>query len=360
MTSDSRGSASAGSVRTRLEARIRESWTGRAGRGLLAAAGAYGFAHDLRDFLYETGIARGRCAPIPVFAVGGLTAGGSGKTPVAAAVAGWLADAGWRAALVTAGQGDEMRALELLALRVRVEGGRDRLAAVRRAARAGAEVAVLDSGLQHRALTRALDIVCVDPRSWSLPGRRRLPAGPFRERSGALARADAVVVVARGEVDAAALVEVGGPVRRFAPAAALAVCRLEPTALRAANALAASALPGPRSVAAAGVMWPEDLFRAVRALGVDPGAEIAFPDHEPFGPDRLERLVATAREGGVVCTLKDAVKLGPLLEGRLPVWYVEERPRWERGGEVLRRGVLDLAERATGRSAPAERAGPGE
>ncbi|MFO7588266.1 MAG: tetraacyldisaccharide 4'-kinase [Gemmatimonadota bacterium] len=338
-------------ARAWLEARIRATWSGRPAQGLLLASSAFALAHDLRDFLFEAGIAKSRQPPIPVLSVGGLTAGGSGKTPIAAEVSRWLDEAGWRASLVTAGLADEMRALALLAPHAMVEGGSDRLAAVRRAARSGAEIAVLDSGFQHRALRRVLDLVCVDLRGWNLPGRRRLPAGPFRERSGALARADAVVVVVRGDPDRAVAAGVEDSVRRFAVGGPVAVCRLMPVGFQPGNALAGSAPPGPLSVAAAGVMWPDDLFAAVRALGLTPSVELAFRDHEPFAPDRLARLLDAAREGGVVCSLKDAVKLGPLLADRVPVWYVEERPRWQLGGEVLRRGVLRIAQTVTGRPA---------
>jgi tetraacyldisaccharide 4'-kinase len=347
MSARSRGSSAAAPARVAV--RLRARWRDRPGAGLRAAAALYGLGHDLRDFLYDAGVLPARRAPVPVISVGGLTAGGSGKTPIAAEVARWLREAAWRPALVTAGLADEMDVLDLLAPGVPVEGGRDRQAATRRAAGGGADVAVLDSGFQHRGLARALDLVCVDRTSWSLPGRHRLPAGPFRERAGALERADAVVLVERGKPGTTAALEVRASVRRRAPGGRLAICRLQPVGFRAANERATSRPPGPRSVVAAGVMWPEGLFEAARALGLAAEAELAFADHEAFGPARLAELVEAGAAGGVVCSLKDAVKLGPLLADRLAVWYVEERPVWVRGGDSLRRAVLRRAAGAAGR-----------
>ena len=65
---------------------------------------------------------------------------------------------------------------------------------------------------------------------------------------------------------------------------------------------------------------------------------LPFGDHESYGPARLDSIRSVG-EAGVVCTLKDAVKLGPLLESELPVWYLDERVEWTAGGTRLRRGV---------------------
>jgi tetraacyldisaccharide 4'-kinase len=287
-----------------------------------------------------------------VISIGGLTAGGSGKTPVAAEVATWLREAGWSPALLTTGLEDEMRVLERLAPGIPVLGGRDRLQVARRVSGKGADVAVLDSGFQHRSLDRTFDLVCVDGTSWSLPGRRRLPAGPFRERIAALARADAVVLVERGDAGSDDRAELRDSLRRWAPGGRLVTCRIDPVGFRPANELAESVLPGPRAIVVAGVMWPDALFAAVRELGLSSESELAFADHEAFGPGRLTELAEAATAGGVVCSLKDAVKLGPLLAGRLAVWYVEERAVWTRGGEALRRAILRRAAEWTGRPLP--------
>ena len=80
-----------------------------------------------------------------------------------------------------------------------------------------------------------------------------------------------------------------------------------------------------------------------------------FPDHHAFSPTEVAAIARRA-EGGeaVVCTLKDAVKLGPLWP-RLapPLWYVSQRVAVERGAEVLD-ALLEtlLAARRPGASPP--------
>lgn len=335
----------------RLERRVRDAWTGNPGAGLRFTSVAYGIVHDLRDLLYESGILQGRRLPLPVISVGGLTAGGSGKTPVSAAMAAWLLEGGCRPALVTAGIPDEAAVQRLLNPDVMVLDDRNRRAAVRRAAEAGAGSIVLDSGFQHRRIRSDLQVLCVDELSASLPERRRLPAGPFRERWSAVARADAIVLVRREpHVEPGALEDAPGDtgrtvrarlaeIQRWAPRALVVDCLLRPTGLRPANEMAEHRRPGGESVAVAGIMWPEPFFGAIDRLGFSVRSRLAFRDHEPFGPVQLDAIRASSPDG-VICTLKDAVKLGPLLADELPVWYLEEEPAWGAGERRLRHGTL--------------------
>ena len=128
-------------------------------------------------------------------------------------------------------------------------------------------------------------------------------------------------------------------------------CVIRPTGLRAANSAAEGIGPSRDTVAVAGVMWPESFFAALNELGIATKSHLAFRDHEPYASRQLERIL-TAGTGGVVCTLKDAVKLAPLLADDVPVWYLEEEVVWEAGKERLRRGVLltAFAHPVTGRA----------
>jgi tetraacyldisaccharide 4'-kinase len=241
--------------------------------------------------------------------------------------------------MITGGIPDEAEVQKLLNPDVLVEDDRDRRAAVGRAVDSGARSVVLDSGFQHRRIRSDLQLVCIDPLSASLTARRRLPAGPFRERWSSLERADAIVLVHRGDPQDPSLRIQDSEVRRVAPGTLLVHCLLVSSGFRPANTLAEGKTPTSECAAVAGVMWPEPFFDAVDRLGLEPSVRLAFRDHEPFEEAELSRIRAEG-PSGVVCTLKDAVKLGPLLAGELPVWYLEERPEWGVGRRRLRNGVL--------------------
>ena len=321
----------------RLESRVRRSWTESPGPLLRSAAVLYGAAVDTRNLMYDLGVRRVRQAPVPVVSVGGLTAGGSGKTPIAAEIARWAVAEGWRPVLVTPGLSDEMAVHEFLNPEIPVVGGRHRLQLIQDASN-GSNLAILDSGFQHRRLARDVEIVALD--AVSLAGsRRRLPAGPFRERLAELRRADIVMIVRR---DAAR--RAGAPAQEEAQLArwvrgldgvgVVAGVRIAPGPLVPANDTArgtAGVAPPRPAVAVAGVMYPAPFFDSVAhrlspdGAGAPPFERVGLPDHFAYGEGDIRGLLEVAGERGIACTLKDAVKLVPLVGERTPVWYLAER-----------------------------------
>jgi tetraacyldisaccharide 4'-kinase len=82
-----------------------------------------------------------------------------------------------------------------------------------------------------------------------------------------------------------------------------------------------------------------------------------FRDHHRFTPvDAATLAMEATRFDRVICTLKDAVKLGSLWPGPSPLWYVSQRVVVERGVHAVD-GVLATALRARNAS-PSGRPGP--
>ena len=167
---------------------------------------------------------RGRPA-CAVLSVGGLTIGGAGKTPVAAALACALRLRGRRVVLASRGyrgrahgpvtvvsdgrhvlsavtaSGDESLILAAHAPGVPVLVGPDRRIVGHHAvSRFDAEVLILDDGFQHHRLSRDLDIVCIDGAA-GLGNRHVVPWGPLREPIAALRHADWLCIVDGGTQD---------------------------------------------------------------------------------------------------------------------------------------------------------------
>lgn len=326
-------------ARSGLERAVRRGWRRGPGPLLRAAGAAYGAGVSVRNWLYDSGALPVREASIPVIGVGGLTVGGSGKTPLAATLAGWLADNGWRVGVV-ARLADEAAVHRRLEPRARVGVGREYGSVVEELAREGCEVALLDSGFQHRRLARAFDVVAVSADAWERDPPRRLPAGPYREGLEALCRADAAVVVRR-EAHVGARDDLLGHVGTLWPGLPLASCRLRPGSPAVANRSAEGTAPEP-AVATAALAHPETFLRQAQARF--PGVRVlrSYPDHYPFPPAAVAALALEAGARGLVCTLKDAVKLEARLPTGTPLWYVPDVLEWESGEGALRallRGV---------------------
>jgi tetraacyldisaccharide 4'-kinase len=324
---------------------VERIWYGERGRdrlagGILAPAGwAYAAVTAARNACYDRGLFASHAPAIPALSVGNLTVGGTGKTPLAAWAAAQLAAAGARPAVVLRGYGDDEPLVHAkLNPGIVVVTDADRVRGVSRARDLGADCAILDDAFQHRRIRRTADWVLVAAERWR-EGLRVLPAGPLREPARALHRAD-VLVVTRKSAPREAADEIAEQLGRWMrDRGAVAVCHLAPSAL--VNALTGEREPlswlhGREVTAVAAVGAPAPFFAQLAAEGatLDP---LAFPDHHAFGPRDLAKITSSGEQrAGVVCTLKDAVKLAPVWPRVGPaLWYVSQRAVVERGGAAL-------------------------
>ena len=241
---------------------------------------------------------------IPVICVGNLTAGGSGKTPVAIAIAEMLRAKGHRPNFLTRGYGGSEKGPALatrghsaavmgdeallLARTAPTIVARDRAAGARLAKEKGATVIVMDDGHQNFSLRKNLSLIVVDGETGFGNGYQ-IPAGPLREPVGqGLARADAVVVVGEGSPD---LKDFRGPV------------------LRAHLAPDGAAFADKTVFAFAGIGRPEKFVASLEASGATVTGSCFFADHHPYGEDELLQLRAIAGDATLVTTEKDFVRL---------------------------------------------------
>lgn len=243
-----------------------------------------------------------------VICVGNLTAGGTGKTPIAIALAKHLQARGLRVAFLSRGYGGRSRGpLQvdfslhgagdvgdeplLLAQAAPVIVARDRREGAKFADGYAPDVIIMDDGHQNFAVAKDLSIVVIDAKD-AFGNERMLPAGPLREPvSQGLERADAVVLVGDGTPRLGAF---SRPMLR---------AHLAPSN--------ADALAGRRLLAFAGIGQPRKFFETLDAIGAKIVDHVAFGDHHAYAASEMARLWARARanEAGLVTTEKDFVRL---------------------------------------------------
>ena len=253
-------------------------------------------------------------ASVPVICVGNLSAGGTGKTPVAAALAQHLSAAGRSPAILLRGYGgsakgplkvsshshsvEEVGDEALLHARsVPTFVARQRSLAAPLAVENGADILVMDDGHQHTSLATDLSLIVVDGHAGFGNGRI-IPAGPLRESVAAgLARADALILM--GEDERNLIARVGGPL----------------PVLRAHLELGPEwrALRGQKVVAFAGIGDPERFYNALRSVGARVVAFHPFSDHYGYAAADIQPMLDEAYAVGAipVTTVKDAVRLDP-------------------------------------------------
>jgi len=260
----------------------------------------------LRRALYWLRVLKSTRAGVPVIAIGNLTVGGSGKTPLAIHVAELLKSKRWSPAIVSRGYGGTVRAPRgvtlaadpaevgdepvLMARRsgcpVWVGAERAAVVAALRQAHPDCDVVILDDGLQHYALRRDIEVAVVDARAFG--NGFMLPAGPLREPKTRLWSVDAVIAHGTDKVKGYAMRLEGEDVHR---------------ATDARERRALQSFAGQRVHAVAGIGDPKRFFLYLAQRGVQVVPH-PFADHHPFRAADLE----FGDDAPVLMTEKDAVK----------------------------------------------------
>lgn len=283
---------------------------------------------------------------IPAISIGNITVGGTGKTPVSAWFARRFREAGATPAIVMRGYGDdEVLVHRLLNADVPVYANPDRRAGLELAAQQGADLAILDDAFQHRRASRVADVVLVSADRWT-GDVRLLPSGPFREPLRSLERATLVLVT----VKAAAEPRVRAAERaiRAVTNSTMVTVDLTPASFVAVESQRTESLEawrGRRVLAVSGIGDPNAFHSQLERIGLLP-TSLSFADHQSFDAISVDRIVKAANGlDAVVCTLKDAVKLGPLWPGSsAPLWYLSQLVVPRDGAEALDEAVRSVLE----------------
>lgn len=274
-------------------------------------------------------LAQRRSLSTPVISIGGLTMGGSGKSPMVGHLAHRLRELGRNPAILTRGYhrkshdrlvvvprgekastaltGDEAQ-IYVRAGDALVGIGADRYEAGRRMEETlSPDIFILDDGFQHIRLARTKDVVLID--ALDPFGGGVFPLGRRREPCKSLARASAIVVtrVEPGQ-DIAGLRK---QLREFNRDAPIYTARAIPRYWIDYESKIMSPVEevkfGPVA-AFCGLGNPRAFWKTLEDLEIDVAFRWAFGDHHHYKPAELERLAKQAADCGsetLVTTEKD-------------------------------------------------------
>jgi len=183
---------------------------------------------------------------------------------------------------------------------------------------------ILDDGFQHWRLHRDVDIVLIDGLD-PFAGGAVIPLGRLREPIAVLRRADAVVITRTGNAGA-----IEATVRATGCTAPVFTARFVPDGWVDSITGRPASPPG-NSGAFCGLGNPGSFWATLRAAGIEPAFRRAFPDHHKY---TLEELNALSKGvDGLLTTEKDAANLPGGWRGR--VFWLRLRLEVEREAELL-------------------------
>jgi len=286
--------------------------------GLLApAAAAYGTVAAKR--MRRAGVPAG----IPVLCVGNFTLGGAGKTPTAITLAKMLGAAGQTVFCLSRGYGGTAtgaRRVDPHADRAREVGdealllaraaptivSRNRVVGAQLAKSQGADVVIMDDGLQNASLAKDFTLAVVDGRR-GVGNARVFPAGPLRAPLAVqLDRTDALLVIGRGDG--------ANDVIAAARARGLPVWHGQLIPDESASA----ELKGRRVLVFAGIGDPDKFFDTAAEAGIAVARRKCYPDHHRFTAEEASELIIEAEHDGLalLTTEKDKARMAgdPLTE----------------------------------------------
>lgn len=324
-----------------------------------------------RNLAYDSGWFRRYIPPVPVvISIGNIVVGGTGKTPVTLLLAKEFMETftlailsrGYRSpaerlvtpVILSQGQGpmhpasycgDEPYLLAVNLPKAVVIVGKNRYQASNMAAKAGAQIIVLDDGMQHRRLARDFEIVVMDVRDPYGQGFF-LPRGFLREGVSALRRASLLILNHAYEMERYQMVRKQLAKETQAPVIGTKMVVVGAFDFSGNNI---GSLHGRKLAVFCGIAHPESFINTLTQLEAHVVASDFVPDHHDFTDKQLAQFAQKAKAAGaelLLCTEKDRVKFTEVQELDLPLaWLkteleiVDGRDVWDNFIEQVKRKI---------------------
>jgi len=328
----------------------------------------------IRQALYKARILRDSTLGVQVIAIGNLTVGGTGKTPVVEKFARELQDAGRQVAILSRGYrskpppigkrllnklllrddrtpprivsdgksllldsdtaGDEpymlasnLRDVVVLVDKDRVKSGRYAIE------KFGCDTLLLDDGYQYWKLRgRRRDIVLIDCQQ-PFGNERMLPRGTLREPPGHLKRASYIFITkSDGQTD-----ELRKRIAQHNPTAPIIECIHHPLYFEdvfTGEQQTLEFVRGKRVATLSGIAQPESFERSVVALGSELVYAKRFADHHRFTQQEVLNAINRGKKRQaqiILTTQKDAVRFPKIDRRDLPILFMRVEIKILRG-----------------------------
>jgi tetraacyldisaccharide 4'-kinase len=305
----------------------------------------YSFFVKRRNDRFNKGTQKAYKTKNPVISIGGIRAGGTGKTPSAYLLSKTLLDNHHTVALLSRGYGrpkkedriikpgesftwrevgDEPAMLKtsLPSLWLGISPNRSEMAQKIESLHTDKMIFILDDGFQHRRIHRDLDIVCLDE---SVFEDHLIPSGYLREPIDSLDRAQVVFLIG-SEQNTFQLQETSSKLKKLHPHLDIYILFQCPVCwVNLVTNQEFSTLPVSSPVALSGIARPERFFALLNDLQISPCASIPYPDHHKYTLNDFYKIQKLYSKD-IITTEKDAIRILALLKDIcVNIWYIKIR-----------------------------------
>ncbi len=312
--------------------------------GLLPISFIYSSIAQIRNFLYTTNIIKSYTPEILTISVGNLTTGGTGKTPITAAIANHLTQKGYKVAILSRGYGSKLNSKDINIISdgrtifydAKIGGDEpvwlaqncpntivltssNRIQIAKYAQKIGCSVLILDDGFQHQKLGRNINIAVIDIDK-KFGNKKVLPVGPLREPHKNIKRANKIIIVNKNteKPTKQKINEIYTYLKTLNKTASISLCNA--TVDKIYNIHSGEILSptqNERILAFSAIGQPEQFYNLLKQTGVNIVQTISFADHHSYCEKDIETLFKQAKNTNaniLITTEKDAVKIKNLTQ----------------------------------------------
>lgn len=248
---------------------------------------------------------------IPVICIGNIIVGGGGKTPIAIAIAEHLLSKGRKVALLSRGYGGTLsnnkyslevdlnlhRSYEvgdeamILATIAPTYIGGNRYFSALMAEKNGAEIIIMDDGMQNFSLAKNLTIIAADS-DYGVGNGLLLPSGPLRQ------------TIASAEKQAQYIIYNGSHNKLFTSSIKYEMAQSVIKNLEQIKSFS-------KCFVMCGLANPQKLLQSLKDQGIEFLDAFIFPDHHQYHDQELEEIIkiSTINKAKILTTMKDYVKI---------------------------------------------------
>jgi tetraacyldisaccharide 4'-kinase len=234
---------------------------------------------------------------VPIFCIGNIYLGGTGKTPMAIKIFELLKQIDKRPAIIKKfykSQIDEIKLLENKTKKIFYNKSRDQ--AIQEAIRQDSKTIILDDGFQDNSIKKDLQMLCFNENQLIGNGFT-IPSGPLREPFSSIKNSSIIFI--------------NGKPNLFFEKKINEISKEIEIYYFNYKALNLEDFKNKKIMAFAGIGNPENFFKLLEKYNLNIKKKVSFPDHYGYKNTEIEKLISHAKENNfeLITTEKDYFRI---------------------------------------------------